>query len=128
MNSKDLEKKSEELEQTLGKQLEFLRNDSKDWIKVGGLALAGGLLAFAIVNRKKNKKEHRINEALSVLEKEGLLDDELEKRITSPSKSSFWPSISERLIILGLAMAKERILPQLFKTDTTDEAPTEEGK
>jgi len=128
MNKNELVKKSEELEQTLGKQLEFLKSDSKDWFKIGGLALAGGLLAFAIVNRKKNKKEQHINEALAVLEKEGLLDEELEKRITSPAKSSLWPGLKERLLILGLAIAKEKILPELFNSEPSDEESGEESK
>lgn len=128
MNKEELSKKSEELEQTLGKQLEFLKNDSKDWVKIGGLALAGGLLAFAIINRRKNKKEEHINEALALLEKEGLLDKDLEQRITASTKSSFWPSISERLLILGLALAKEKILPQLFNSKPGDEESNEEGQ
>lgn len=128
MNKEELSKKSEELEQTLGKQLEFLKNDSKDWVKIGGLALAGGLLAFAIVNRKKNKKQNHINEALAVLEKEGLLDKDLEQRITASNKSSFWPSLSDRLLILGLGLAKEKILPQLFTSKPGDEESNEEGQ
>lgn len=128
MNKEELSKKSEELEQTLGKQLEFLKNDSKDWVKIGGLALAGGLLAFAIINRRKNKKEEHINEALALLEKEGLLDKDLEQRITASTKSSFWPSISERLLILGLALAKEKILPQLFNSKPGDEESNEDGQ
>lgn len=128
MNKEELSKKSEELEQTLGKQLEFLKNDSKDWVKIGGLALAGGLLAFAIVNRKKNKKQKHINEALAVLEKEGLLDKDLEQRITASNKSSFWPSLSDRLLILGLGLAKEKILPQLFTSKPGDEESNEEGQ
>ena len=41
----DLEKKSEELEQTLSKQLEILKKDSEDWLKVGAAVAAGAVRA-----------------------------------------------------------------------------------
>ncbi|MHA7129467.1 hypothetical protein [Algoriphagus namhaensis] len=115
-----LAKKEEELEQILGRQLSLLKNDSMDWVKIGGLALAGGLLTYAIIHRKSKKKEKKIDQALATLEREGLLTDEIEERLKSPAKSSFWPSMSQRLLLVGLAFAKEKLLPQLF-TDPSDE-------
>ena len=50
----------------------------------------------------------------ALLEKEGLLSEEIEERLTKPAKSSFWPTLSQRLLILGLAFAKEKILPELL--------------
>lgn len=110
----DLAKKSEELEQTLSQQLSLLQNDSKDYLKIAGIALAGGLLTYAIIHRKSRKKEQKIEKAMALLEKEGLLSEEIEERLTKPAKSSFWPSLSQRLLILGLAFAKEKILPELL--------------
>ncbi|MFC3879679.1 hypothetical protein ACFOSV_05810 [Algoriphagus namhaensis] len=110
----DLAKKSEELEQTLSQQLSLLQNDSKDYLKFAGIALAGGLLTYAIIHRKSRKKEQKIEKAMALLEKEGLLSEEIEERLTKPAKSSFWPTLSQRLLILGLAFAKEKILPELL--------------
>ncbi len=122
----ELERKEQELEQTLEQQLSLLQNDSKDWLKIGGLALAGGLLTYAIINRKNKKEERKIESALAALEKEGLLTDEIEERLSTPRRSSFWPNLSQRLLILGLALAKEKFLPQLmeiFEQDGEPEGP-----
>ncbi|WP_332912950.1 hypothetical protein [Algoriphagus boritolerans] len=55
--SKELEKKSEELEQTLTKQLELLKKDSEEWLKLGAAVAVGVLLVYGIakVTRKKKK-------------------------------------------------------------------------
>lgn len=113
----ELESQAEELEQTLQKQLELFKKDSEEWLKVGGAVLAGGLLAFAIVKASKRKKENRTQQALEVLEREGLLDNDLRKKITKPKKSSFWPSMSQRLLILGLTLAKEKFFKDLLNPD-----------
>jgi len=126
--NKDLENKAEELEQTLSKQLELLKVDSREWVKIGGLVLAGGLLTYAIIKTSKKKKNKDTDRAIEVLEKEGLLTKELEKKLTEPQKSSFWPSLSQRLLILGLALAKEKLLPNLFNVAGEDEVIQEKGK
>lgn len=121
--NQELEKKAEELEQTLAKQLELLKKDSEDWVKIGGLALAGGLIAFAIIKTKKKKKNRNTEKALALLEKEGLLTEELEEKIKSRTKSGgFWPSLSQRLLVLGLAYAKEKYLPNLFGNQGPEDA------
>ena len=111
----DLEKKSEELEQTLAKQFDLLKKDSEEWLKIGGIVLVGGLLTYAIVSSKKKKKDRNTDKALALLEKEGLLTEELENKLKNHSKSAgIWPSLRQRLLILGLAYAKEKFLPNLF--------------
>lgn len=121
--NQELEKKAEELEQTLAKQLELLKKDSEEWVKIGGLALAGGLIAFAILKTKKRKKNRNTEKALALLEKEGLLTEELEEKIKSKAKSGgFWPSLSQRLLVLGLAYAKEKYLPNLFSDQASEDA------
>lgn len=126
--NKDLENKAEELEQTLSKQLELLKVDSQDWVKIGGLVLAGGLLTYAIIKTSKKKKDRNTERAIEVLEKEGLLTKELEKKLTDAQKSSFWPSLSQRLFILGLAIAKEKLLPNLFNLAEEDGSVQEKSK
>ncbi len=124
----DLKSKAEELEQTFSKQLEFLKLDSKEWVKIGGLVLAGGLLTYAIVRAGKKKKNRDTDLALEALEREGLLTKDLERKLTEPKKSTFWPSLSQRLLIVGLAFAKEKFLPNLFNTAEEDENSPEKSK
>ncbi|MEB2778787.1 hypothetical protein [Algoriphagus persicinus] len=126
--SKDLKKKEEELEQTLARQLELFKAESSDWLKVGGVVLVGGLIALAIFKTRSKRKDRKTEEALEVLEREGLLTKEIEKRLTEGSKSTFWPSIGQRLFILGLAFAKDKFLPNLFAAQPEDAKAEEESQ
>lgn len=112
--SKELEKKSEELEQTLAKQLELLKKDSEDWIKVGAAVTVGVLLVYGIAKATRKKKGGTTDKALVVLEKEGLLNEDIKERLKKPKKSTFWPSITQRLLILGLALAKDKLFKEFF--------------
>lgn len=125
--SKELEKKSEELEQTLTKQLDLLKKDSQDWLKVGAAVAVGAVIAYGIVKATRKKKVKNTEKALEVLEKEGILNDELKNRLTKPKSSSFWPSLTQRLIILGLALAKDKIYNELF-SGNTDQQVVEKDK
>lgn len=115
--SRNLESKSEELEQTLAKQLELLKKDSEDWLKVGAAVATGVLLTYAIVKVTRKKKVKNTEKALEVLDREGLLDDDIRKRLTYSKKSTFWPNLGQRLLILGLALAKDRIYSELFSSE-----------
>lgn len=55
-----MERKSEELEQTLSKQLEILKKDSEDWLKVGAAVAAGALLTYGIVKLTKSKNKKKL--------------------------------------------------------------------
>ncbi len=112
--SKELEKKSQELEQTLSKQLDLFKKDSQDWLKVGAVVVAGALITYGIVKATKKNQVRNTDKALEVLEKEGILNEELKNKLTKPQKSSFWPTLTERLLILGLALAKDKIYSELF--------------
>ncbi|WP_100628550.1 hypothetical protein [Algoriphagus formosus] len=116
----ELERQTEELEQTLQKQLELLKKESEDWAKVGGAVLAGALLVMAVVQLKKKKSSRKTDKVLEVLQREGLLDKDLEKKITKSEKATFWPGIGQRLLIAGLALAKEKYLKDLFNADQTE--------
>lgn len=110
----ELEKKSQELEHKLAGQLELLKKDSKDWFKVGGVVLLAGLVTYGVIKATKKKKENKTQQALEVLAKEGLLTKEIEEKLKKPSKSTFWPTLTQKLLLVGLAVAKEKYLIDLL--------------
>jgi hypothetical protein len=126
--SKELEKKSEELEQTLAKQLELFKKDSEEWLKVGAVVLAAGLLTYGIVKATRKKKVNKTEKALEALEQQGLLTKDIEDKLRKPAKSSFWPTLSQRLLILGLALAKEKFLTNLLNPQPENAQASEKGK
>ena len=60
------------------------------------------------------KKEKNTDKALEVLEREGLLNAELKERITQPKPSSLWTALAQKILFLGLALAKDKIYAQFF--------------
>ena len=114
--SKSPDKRSEELEQTLAMQLELLKKESEVWLKVAGMVAVGSLLAYGIFKATRKKKPKKTDKALQVLEKEGLLDDEIKKRLTKTRKTTIWPSLGQRLLMLGLALAKDKLFPEIFSS------------
>lgn len=116
--SNNLEKTPEELEQTLAMQLELLKKESEDLLKVGTVILAGALLTYGIVRATRKKKVTKTDLAMQVLEREGLLDNDIKKRLSKPKKSGFWPSFGQRLFLLGLALAKDKIINELLSPST----------
>lgn len=126
--SKELEQRAEELEQTLAKQLEMLKKDSEEWLKVGAVVLVAGLLTYGIVKATRKKKVNKTEKALEALEQQGLLTKEIEEKLRKPSKSSFWPSVSQRLLILGLALAKEKFLNNLLNPQPENAQAQEKGR
>jgi len=126
--SEDLEKREDELEETFARQLELFKEESEDWLKIGGLVLAGGLIVLVIIKARKKRKDNTTERALSVLKREGLLNSDIEHRLKQKSKSRFLPKLSERLLILGLAFAKEKFLPNLFNAHSESEQVQKESK
>ena len=124
----ELKKREEELEEVFARQLELLKAESGDWLKVGGIALAVGLIAFALIKSRQNKKKDVTAAAMAVLEREGLLNKDIERKLNQKSKSGFWPSLSERLLIMGLAFAKDKFLSNLFAAPAEDVQVQEESK
>jgi hypothetical protein len=128
MSKNDLDQKAEELEQTLQKQLELFKKESEDWVKVGGAILLGGLLTYGIVKATRKRKEKTTEKALEVLEKEGLLNEDLKSRLTQSTKSSMWPRLSQRILLLALALAKDKIVSALLHTPAADGQEIKEGR
>lgn len=118
--SKELEKKSAELEQTLAKQLNVFKKGSDDWVKVGALVAVSALVVYGAVQLTNKKEEKNTDKALEVLEREGLLNPELKERITQPKSSSLWATLAQKILFLGLALAKDKIYEQFF---AAEEAP-----
>lgn len=112
--SNELERKSQELEHKLAKQLQLLQKDSKDWLKVGGVVLVAGLVTYGVLQATKKKKEDKMQLTLDLLAKEGLLTKEIEAKLMKPGKSNFWQSLTQKLLLTGLAMAKEKFLADLL--------------
>ncbi|MFN3998890.1 hypothetical protein [Algoriphagus sp.] len=124
----ELERKSEELQQTLAKQLELFKKDSEEWLKLGAVVAVGALLTYGIVKVASKKKAKSTDKALDLLEREGLLSDDIKDRLTKSNKSTFWPGFTQRLIILGLALAKDRIYDSLFSPAAEENEEGERGQ
>lgn len=112
--NRQLEHKAEELEQTLAKQLQLLKKDSEEWLKVGAVVVVAGLVVYGIVKSSKKKKINKTELALEALEHQGLLTKDIEEKLRKPARSSFWPSLSQRLLIVGLTLAKEKFLANIL--------------
>ena len=115
--SKELEKKSAELEQTLAKQLNVFKKGSDEWVKVGAVVAVSALVVYGVVQLTNKKKEKNTDKALEVLEREGLLNPELKERITQPKSSSLWTTLAQKILFLGLALAKDKIYEQFFAAE-----------
>lgn len=121
MMSSYLDKKSEELEQTLAKQMELLKQDSEDWLKFGAIVTAGFVIGYGLVKATRKKKIKKNSyRAMEVLENEGLLNDDIRNRLTGSKNSTFWPSLTQRLLILGIALAKDKIYDLIFVPSTEE--------
>ena len=112
--SKELEKKSAELEQTLAKQLNVFKKGSDEWVKVGAVVAVSALVVYGVVQLTNQKKEKNTDKALEVLEREGLLNPELKERITQSKHSSLWTGLAQKVLFLGLAIAKDKLYAQFF--------------
>ncbi|MCH6200117.1 hypothetical protein MMU07_11025 [Aquiflexum sp. LQ15W] len=109
----DLNKKAEELEQTLQMQLDLAKKESEEWIKVGGVVLAGALITFAtikLLGRKKNKKTQKV---LETLEKEGLLDEEIKTKLTQKNQPGFLGRLSAVLLPIVVSYGRDQLMNRL---------------
>lgn len=113
----ELKKKAEELEQTLSMQLNLAKKESEDWLKVGAGVLVGGLVAFSVVKLLSGKKNKKTEKVLKILEREGLLDEELEKKITQKKKSGFLSRIGALMLPILIGYGKDQFIHQMTKKE-----------
>ena len=103
----DLLKQSKELEQTLEKQLQFLKQDSQVYLKVGGLALLGGVLAVYSIQHLKGKNKKKPLKKKKGAKKKGY---------------SFFGTLRSRLFWMLIDIGKARFMNNLMsKVDQEDE-------
>ena len=112
--SKQLEKKSADLEKALEKQLSGFKKGSEDWVKVGAAVAVGALVVYGLTQLSHRKKEKNTDKALEVLEREGLLNPEIKERLTQPKSSSLWTGLAQKVLFLGLALAKDKLYEKFF--------------
>ncbi len=106
----DLTKKAEELEQTLQAQMNLLKSGSQDWVKIGSGVLVGGLVAFGLVKVMSGGKDKKTKKVMAVLEKEGLLDDEIAEKLTSRKQSGLMGRLAAILIPMLITYGRDRFM------------------
>jgi len=81
-------------------------------------------VVYGVVKLAGRKKEKNTDKALEVLEKEGLLNDDLKERLTRQKSSALWSSLAQKLLFLGIALAKDKLYEQFFaeKAKTSEKA------
>lgn len=121
MKRTELEKKAEELEQTLGMQLSLVKKESEGFAKIGGGILLGGIVAFSAVKLLSRKKNNKTDKVLKTLEKEGLLDDEIKHKLTQKSQPGFMGRLSAILLPIAINYGKNRLFNKLNKSDDSIE-------
>lgn len=108
----ELNKKAEELEQTLQMQLSIVKKDSGDFIKIGAVVLASAGLAFVAFKLLKGKN-NKTKKILEVLEKEGLLDKEIEEKLTSKRQPGLMGRLGAVLLPIAVNYGREQIMNRL---------------
>lgn len=112
----ELKKKAEELEQTLEMQMTLAKKESEDIVKVGGAILAGGVLAFLAVRLFLAKKDKKTEKVLKVLEKEGLLDEDIRSKLTK-NQPGFLGRLSAVLVPLAINFGREQLIKKFSESE-----------
>jgi flagellar biogenesis protein FliO len=112
----ELKKKAEELEQTLEMQMSLAKKESEDLVKVGGAILVGGVIAFLAVRLFIGKKDKKTEKILKVLEKEGLLDEEIQSKLTKKNQPGFLGRLSAVLVPIAINYGREQLIKK-FKEE-----------
>jgi hypothetical protein len=94
MNLFDLERQSEELEQTLHKQLQLVKNDSGIFLKIAGIALVSGLATTAAYRLTRSGSEAKRKK----------------KKKAKKQSYSFWGNLRSRLFWLALDVGKQALI------------------
>jgi len=126
--NKDLQNKSEELERSLAKQLDVFKKGSEDWLKVGAAVAVGAVLVYGVVQLAKKKQANQTDKAMQVLEKEGLLTPEIKERLTQKKSASLWSGLLEKILFVGIGLAKDKIMEQFASNSPQAVSPEREEK
>lgn len=126
MTSQELQKKSEELEQTLKMQLSLAKNESEDYLKIGAVVLGTALVAAATVKIVGSKKKKKTEKVLKALEKEGLLDEEIERKLTQKSQPGLLGRIGMVLLPIAINYVKGLFIQRLSQSE--DSVPVKDAE
>lgn len=125
MKRTELEKRAEELEQTLGMQLSLVKKESEGFAKIGGAILLGGIIAFTAVRLVGSKKNRKTEKILQTLEKEGLLDEEIKAKLTRKSQPGLMGRLGAILLPIAINYGKEQFLKKLHESENHPEKNAE---
>lgn len=109
----ELNRKAEELEQTLKMQLEIAKKESEDYIKIGGAILAGAAVAFVAFKLLGKKKDKKTQKVLEALDKEGLLDEEIREKLTRKNSPGFMERIGAALLPIAISYGRDQFLNKI---------------
>ena len=121
MKKSELQKKAEELEQTLEMQLSLVKKESEGFAKIGGAVLLGGIVAFAAVRLLGKKKNRKTEKVLQTLEKEGLLDEEIKTKLTQKSQPGLMGRLGAILLPIAINYGKEQFFNKLHESENKPE-------
>lgn len=119
MTNQELQKKAEELEQTLKMQFSVAKNESEDYLKLGAVILGSALIAGAAVKIFGSKKKKKTEKVLKALEKEGLLDQEIEQKLTQKSQPGLLGRIGLALLPIAMNYGRELFLQRLSESNSS---------
>ncbi len=113
----DLKKQAKELEQTLSMQLNFVKQESGDWAKVGGVVLVTGLATFFAIRTMGKKRNKKTDKVILALEREGLLDDEIREKLMAKKPTGFFGRIGALAMPMILDFGKQQFLNRIMEPD-----------
>lgn len=125
MKRTELEKKAEELEQTLGMQLSLVKQESEGFAKIGGGLLLGGIIAFSAVRLLGRKKNRKTEKVLQTLEKEGLLDEEIKHKLTQKSQPGLMGRLGAIILPIAINYGKEQFMKKMNESENRPEKNAE---
>lgn len=118
MTNQELQKKAEELEQTLKMQFSVAKHEYADFLKLGAVVVGSALIAGAAVKIFGSKKKKKTQKVLQVLEKEGLLDQEIEHKLTHKSEPGLLGRIGLALLPIAMNYGRDIFLQRLSENNS----------
>lgn len=98
MDIQEMERQSEELQQTLKKQLEIVKTDSDVYLKVAGMALVAGLATVVT---------YRLTTSSTPKKKKG------KKKVKAKKGYSLWGTLRDRAFWLAVDLGKQALIRRL---------------